>query len=330
MDQWKKERLIARISSGVRYTKDHEIPAASPATIYRASIMYEEVYNECVAEGTPTSTEMLDILIKKRIWSDSMESDLKKLRSDTENFKIALYENRDNEATCNKIRNLLAAANKEMMRLFSIKHGYDAYTAESIAMAAKSRETIRLIIDDDLSSKEVDEIIVELNESAISDSEFRELARSEPWATTWGCRSSCSSLFGVAATALTDEQKSLISWSTLYESIRDHPERPSDEVIGDDDMLDGWLLINRRKREREQNEQSALPTNSKIAHADEVFLFAQNEDKAKQIHDLNGPVALGIKSQRDNVIHQMGKTNEGELPDRLQQLNMVIANMQRG
>lgn len=48
---------------------------------------------------------------------------------------------------------------------------------------------------------------------------------------------------------LSDHQLHLVSWVRFYASIYDMPNRPSDDIIDDDDSLDQWL-VNQRLQNR--------------------------------------------------------------------------------
>ena len=89
----------------------------------------------------------------------------------------------------------------------------------------------------------------------LGESEIRELARSEPWKSIWSSSKNEGVLFGKRAIELSEEQKHLIMWSTMYDSIGESPDSPSDKIIADDDMLDGWLILQRREREHNKKEQ---------------------------------------------------------------------------
>jgi len=137
----------------------------------------------------------------------------------------------------------------------------------------------------------------------------------------WGARKCERGLFGIAAVDMTDEQRNLVSWSGLYENIQQHPNCPSDEVLEDDDLLDGWMIEQRKERERSHNQKQADGiTNEKIRNADEVFLMADTDDDARKIDELNDERAKHIKRQRFKVLKEKGTVNELDMPDTRQEL----------
>ena len=49
----------------------------------------------------------------------------------------------------------------------------------------------------------------------------------------------------------------MVSFSRMYDGAYGSPECPPDKVIEDDDMFDGWLIDQRRTREKEQSVKRA-------------------------------------------------------------------------
>jgi len=123
---------------------------------------------------------------------------------------------------------------------------------------------------------------------------------------------------------MTDEQKTLITWSSIYDNISEHPDCPPDYIINDDDVLDGWLIIQRRKREKDMNKQRAesLITNEKIKNSAEIFLPAGNVEDMKKIASLNDQYGDSVKRQRFKTINKRGIVEEKDMPDTRRELNM--------
>ena len=67
---------------------------------------------------------------------------------------------------------------------------------------------------------------------------------------------------------ITQDQKGILIWASMYDNIQEHMECPSDAVLEDDDILDGWFLIQRDKRKKEKLEQEfESSTNEKIKNS---------------------------------------------------------------
>jgi hypothetical protein len=161
-------------------------------------------------------------------------------------------------------------------------------------------------------------------ENKISEKDFREIARTDPWRSIWSCRKTEGSLFGVPTVDLTDEQRSIIIWSTLYDNIYDHPNCPLEEVVKDDDMIDGWLILQRREREKKQGKVQVedFINNDKIRNSGEVFIVAQTKEDAKKIDSLNDDQAKITRKQRLKYLNEKGHVDESQMPDTKMQLQM--------
>ena len=108
-------------------------------------------------------------------------------------------------------------------------------------------------------------------------------------------------------------------YSRMYDNVYENPERPSEEVIEDDDMLDGWFAKLRREseKERKQREVDSI-LNKKGANKGgkgETFVVAGSREEADKIRDINGINERMKMRQRDAAVKQKGKLEEQDLPD---------------
>lgn len=110
----------------------------------------------------------------------------------------------------------------------------------------------------------------------------------------------------------------------MYDSISESPDAPSDEIILDDDMLDGWLIIQRKERELRTKQKAAedIIANEKIANSDEVYIVAKSEEDIDKINELNDPQAKAIKTARKQALLSEERTKQEHLPDVAMDLQM--------
>jgi hypothetical protein len=81
-------------------------------------------------------------------------------------------------------------------------------------------------------------------------------------------------------------------------------------------MLDGWMIIQRRKREAEVDKQAlGNNTNQKIANSDEVFYMAETIEDARKIEKMNDGVGTMLKKQRMSFLKEKGEVAEIMMPD---------------
>ena len=157
----------------------------------------------------------------------------------------------------------------------------------------------------------------------LSEKAIREIAKTEPWRSLWILsESKVFELFANKGKELTPDQRNLLIWSRMYDNIHESMDCPPDEVIEDDDMLDGWLLIQKKKREQEQvqNEVANKTSNSKISNSDEIFVMAGTQEDANKINSSNSFHNQQIKKQRMQIVQQQGEAKDLDFPD--QQLKM--------
>ena len=161
--------------------------------------------------------------------------------------------------------------------------------------------------------------------------EIRAISRSDTWRSIWNASKKTYSLFDKPAIDLTRDQISLISYSTMYDNVYEHPESPSEKVIEDDICLDGWFIAQKRKHEKDKkaSEIDSVMKNPKIKNAGEVFVVAQSKEDAEAIFDLNDIFARQKIQQRSAVINDKGSVKDMAFTDVLQDIEIRKNNMTR-
>ena len=125
-------------------------------------------------------------------------------------------------------------------------------------------------------------------EKYITDIMLRDIVKAEPWGSLWFA-SGGRNLFNGDPCDYTSEQIRVINWSRMYDNIRKSHNPPSEDVIDDDDALDGWMAITARERDKERNLASAESklTNKRIKGSQEVFIPVSSREEAKRVQNLN-------------------------------------------
>lgn len=316
-----RELLVYRVICGYLRLKidGQTIKVRSPSNRlkYEAQEVFQEYYDRAKEIGVEEDYSYLSN------WTNSEEKRLEELKTDIEDCKIDLYNAAFQEMESIIVRSRLETLKLEQATLFSKKNFYAYLTCEGIASHAK-----RLFIIEKcsyLNGKRCDWSEISLakvfnycNEHYLTEDMYRELARTEPWGSIWRTRPKFKNL--------TEEQKYLILWSQQYDSIYKHPDCPPDDIIADNDMLDGWLILKRREREGRQGQSivSKKLTNEKIAQSGEVYVLAESEREAKVIESMNSAEAKRIKQQRLHTVKEKGEVRESEMPDVIQDNMMKI------
>lgn len=341
-----RECVISRISNGYTIYRIHDevyrLNSPDPEIKYLASLIYKEAYNTAMFDGAMDENELLDYLMGNSLWSKENADTLEQLYKDLDDAKVKLYDCCFKTLEARSCRNTIDKIRKSIKILEAQKSRFDHLTAGGIASFCKASFLVGSCLrkpggqpywrEPPQQYKEPDGLIEEIIEMSsdfhISEADYREIARTEPWRSIWVAAGIERQIFGVAPTQLTIEQKTLIFWSNVYESIREHPDCPHDSVISDDLLLDGWLIKEHRKREAEQKKRSAedlISSNEKIQNASEIFIPVDTLDDAKRLSEsLNSPEALAIKRQRFEKIRREGEVKEQHLPDVRNKLRMDL------
>lgn len=344
MDLARRELLIARICSGTLRLRVYnefgkEVVVVVRQTTreqrYFAQELYQDTLEEARLDGAYTEDSLLVFLYKQGLWDEARESMFRQIEKDVEEFKTKLVGLAFRTAERNASKRALQNAKDKYKELLLQRHAYDHLTCEGAAGMARTRYLLAcsliwpsgqpVLPSDALWDNPTAEGCSLLLENAfeaylhakLPDEQIREVARTEPWVGTWMTRASTGGVFGVPAVDLTDEQVRLQVWSQMYENICAHPECPPHEIIDDDDICDGWLILQRREREKKQKEtrtENAVG-NEKIRNSEEVFIVAESAEDARLIESMNDEAAMRIKKQRDAEVRRKGQVQHVDLSD---------------
>ena len=156
------------------------------------------------------------------------------------------------------------------------------------------------------------------NAEMLDDKEVREVSKSPGWRMIWNSAKESREIFPLPACDLTDMQKSLISWTRMYDSVYESMETPSDDVIEDDYAIDGWFTAQRRKREddRKGSNSNNLPESA------EVFVPVSSNKEAARVYNMNTQQGKSIIKSKSKDIEEKGSVKESELSHVKQDLAM--------
>lgn len=139
----------------------------------------------------------------------------------------------------------------------------------------------------------------------VSVSDIRKLARSDYWQNMVRAKSPFKYL------PLTDEQIALSTYSNLYKNIYEHAECPTGDIIGDDDLLDGWLIS--QNKDNKKKKQTSY--GNKIDSSKEIFVMAQGQEHANEIYEMNSEEARAIQQVRFKQMKKQGAVPFGKFAD---------------
>jgi len=309
------------------------IHAPSPAHKLEAALEYQDTLYECSFQGVLTDEEMLQIMIDNDLWTMDEETELNSVPTRLDALKVEMYQRHVTfqSRRVEQVRHLVKRLRHRQHALAVRRHTYDFYTRVGLARTVQLQYLISRNTTDanhqpvDLETQNdwlVRQLLDVYASSLPGELELRALAQYPAWRMIWASGRQEGRVFGVPSIWLTQEQQNLIAWSKLYDNINEHSEPPDKEVIADDDLLDGWIIREQKKREKERSERAG---GQQKAGAQETYIMAETDDDAKRIEAMNDPSMAFIKRQRMAALKTRKVVGEQHMPDSQQQINVQAA-----
>lgn len=300
---------------------------------------YDEVFEESFMKQVYTEDELVHFLVENDLWTPLGDRDIETLSKDIEDKKVEAFHNFFKSRELLNIKRQLRSLQDRYYGLLAKKHAYDHLTCHGVAEQARWDWMLQRLTFDSKGQRVVIDsakVSAVYKENLIDQAEIRSVARSGTWRTMWSVGKKAGSVFSRPTTELTRDQLTLMSFSTMYDNVYEHPECPDDKTIEDDDCLDGWFIINRRKSEQDRvrNSVDQVTTNPKIRNAKEQFIMVSSIDEAKGITDLNDPLTKNKIAQRAELVEQKGTAKDFDFADVQQDIeimkNKMVVDKMRG
>jgi len=314
------------------------VGSPSPTEQWEANRIFHEALIDAQLFDIIGDKELLDYLTDTGLWTVEEQTQIDAVPDKIEAYKVEMYNSYVSfqGKRVQQVRRAIKRLLREVNPLFIKRHAYDVYTCEGFAQQAKLQYICNVTATDlqgnvvDLSHDTylIQDVVHIYMNTRIAEQDIRLLARTEPWRSIWSAGKAEGQLFGIPAISLTEEQRSIITWSSLYDNIRESPDCPTDTVVNDDDLLDGWLVVQHRKNEQEKKQQGTqkVGQSEKMARAAEIFLPVETPEDAQRVNDMNDAQARMVKRQRAHMIQQHGVVPDQNMPD--SQLKMRAQAMQ--
>jgi len=285
--------------------------------------VYKKAYDDAYFRGVYLKEELKEVLFYNDMWSPEDDQKAKEAEEEIERLKVSCYENYYDVSKLNSLKLSIRLAERLFTKHKSRIHSLDHTSCEGVASLARSIWVISKTIKDvdgntvDSSDLPLTKILEYYTSKNIDPADFRYIARNDPFRGMWSIGKKASNIFGKPSIKLTKDQRSLCQFSSMYDNVYESHESPDDDVINDDDCLDGWFIVQKREYEKNKNKKQMekLLGNSKIANSDEVFLMAGDKHTASKINDMNDVVAKGIIHSRNQQIKEKGTLKFTELSD---------------
>ncbi len=323
MKQHEREYFVSRIRSGkchIKY-KDLQLVVLTPTVddLFFIEEKRFQAYSDAVSDGIKTDEQMQEWMTERGFWSKEKDEKMEGITKDIENTKVTMYENRFSDVHIEQGRNIIKAGEEQYSKLNRQKGKFFNNTCEGVAIAARVAEYMKRCTYFgsevyDFSSAPIEVLSALYYSILLSEKSCRELARTEPWKALWIMKDH-TNLFANDDRELSLDQRNILVWSNMYDSVQESMDCPADDVIDDDDLLDGWFVIQRRKREQEKNQNEVDNMNPNISRHQEVFMPARNKKEAERINNLNSTTSKIVKQQRFNKIKSQGQVKQSDFKD---------------
>lgn len=325
-----KEILLYRILSGktIFQFNNEKYTLVSPdiGIKYDASILYNSIVNEEKYHEWLREENAEIVMMSLGLWNMETNKNLKSLEQKLDNLKVDLFMNFMIPSKIKNIRSNIKSTKSSINKIYITKQSFLSNTLEGYANSIKQEYIIcntlyknnNLVFDSNQDYKSFtlfNSLVQEIDKLMITTEQFKILARDSIWRNYWNSAAK-DKLFNESAINLSDEQRALINISKMYDNIYEHPECPGEAIIEDDDALDGWMLVQKRKNEaaKKQNVFDSSK-NANMKKAGEVFVMAQSKEDAESVVEMNTFEGKAILNEKLNYIDKAGSVKDADLPD---------------
>ena len=328
MEQYLREyharRIIADIYPFEYLNRTYYISYPTSEFKFYAEKIYIDTYN--IAKDNNISTDNIIVLLDKyNLWGEQEEKQLDTFKNEIESVKVELFNNFFKDDKRVVYKKIISDLSKAINNLNFKKHSMDYVTSEYVASSARQKFLIGSSIlkpnkkrlwtklsDWDKENKIIDVAFDAMINNYLDDSDIRDIVKNEPWKVIWSLQRRPQSIFRKSVGDFTPEQQSISIWSIVYDNIRKSSESLSDDIIEDDDALDGWMILQRRKTESDsaKNEVNQQLTDN-TAKCGEVFIMADTVNQVKKIYEMNdfaSKIAFKkrmLQIQRDKFVNEV-------------------------
>lgn len=351
MDRGVKERLIATIAWGNVLTSARCADGSTRPLVLRLAnaevqarsvVEYAAAYQAAIRNGALTEEEALEFFNVNGQWTATDQQQLEGIQDDIRKMKRGLLDYLFQLDKLEQIRETIRRAEKVLVERWQVRDGLLKETAEHYAIVAQQRYIVGRVTCTDhgdplwptvdsfdacsdlaLIRHLVDVFYVH---SRLSEKVLREIARTDPWRPRWVTSKRSGQLFEAAPHCWSSNQADLVRWSNLYDMVFEAYERPSEQVVNDDDLLDSWLIRQSEKatEQTKKRESESLLKGVKDGGKgrQEVFVLSDRAG-AQRVYELNDAASRRIVRQTQNFVQERGTVKEAELPQSQMEMRML-------
>lgn len=293
--------------------------------------VYDYSYNEACLLGSYTDPMYKNFLGQFDIWTPTHQAIADGHRKTIENLKVDAYKNFFKTKELKSIKSSIRRTEAVLNKMMDEKAKYDYLTAHNVAERIRNEWLLErcTYIDGELIGDRIpiQYIYGAYVNNLLTNEQIRGCSKLDSWRIMWSTNKSQGGvLFNKNPTDYSRDQLVLCSFTQMMDNALEHPDCPSEDVLNDDDCLDGWFIVQKRKREEEKKSDTAsrMTSNPKISKAKEQFFLVNSQEDAENVYNMNSEKSRNIIQQRQAQIANSGKINDSELLDqRIEILNSM-------
>jgi hypothetical protein len=340
------DKILYRILLGYYHIsieeKQYKVLYPSMDIKYQAEILFDKIIEDNKFDKRLLTEKEIEIYLQtNEIWKPEDQKILDDSKKFLDEIKINLYLNYLNETSKIKIKKQIKSINQRINRLLVDKNSMNYLGIKEHATSIKNEfiimntiyDNTKLVFNnpekDSHEHQKLQTFIREIVYQALDINILRDLVKSEIWRSYASCFNLQKDTYEI-----NDDYRYLVGLHKMYENVRQHPECPSEEIIADDDALDGWFLYQNKKSEKEKKKNSILnKVGGNIKNAGEIFLMTNDANEAKEIFDLNDEESKRnireiISTSQENKDSNIKWTDLGFVQKELQQKTQQIKDQQ--
>jgi hypothetical protein len=331
------QRIINRSLIFSYNDKDYTLYQPNSRIKYKAEIIYDHIINDEKYEDWLRFNDVENYLIVLGLWMPNTKDQIKNIEQGIDTVKIDLFKNYRIPEQKKNNKKQLSRLKKQLSSILDIKNDFASHTLEFHALNLKNQYIIKntlrhkgkkVFTSDNIDYVFFNALLRQINEYNINIDKLKLLARSQLWRSYWNADK--NNIFPDSVINWSDDQRILVNVSRMYDSVYDHPECPDDDVIEDDDALDGWMLLQKENRKKEKKEKQFQSINPKLKNAQNVYFPAESQKDIQEINNLNDATAKALIAQDNQAIKNSDqKLKSYELPSEKHKIQSQINDLQK-
>ena len=294
----------------------------------KAGMLYDQTYEDNLySDSFILEEDIEDLLLDLNILYPQYKADLSSIEKKMENLKVDLFSFFFDRTKRAKYKTELASSKKRYNEIYILSHSLDFLTLENYCANIKNEfiisnslynyETNDLVFQENSLDYDLfNNIINKISANILDIETLKAVARSDFWRNYYSINK--NHLLPYSIVDFSEEQKAILSISTMYDRVYEHPECPDKEIIEDDDALEGWMIRQQRENKKQKQEKGVnnILNSDKMKKAGEVFLMANTIEERNDILGLNTQEAAAKRQSKINtVLNSTAPTQDSELPD---------------